>query len=121
MKEYPKQDKINNNQFVVIVLVIIMSEFAFFRFRSNNMLSVEEERHKDEIIGLTEEVLEAKGIECDSKISKISERQLREILEEVRKLRRKRKRLSKEDNRTSSDIENEELEHQNEEEIPYIR
>ena len=38
-----------------------MSEFAFFRFRSNNMLSVEEERHKDEIIGLTEEVLEAKG------------------------------------------------------------
>jgi SpoVK/Ycf46/Vps4 family AAA+-type ATPase len=97
-----------------------MSEFAFFRFRSNNMLSVEEERHKDEIIGLTEEVL-AKGIECDSKISKISERQLREILEEVRKLRRKRKRLAKEDNRTSSDIENEELEHQNEEEISYIR
>jgi hypothetical protein len=121
MKEYPKQDKINNNQFVVIVVVIIMSEFAFFRFRSNNMLSVEEEQHKDEIIELTEEVLEAKGIECDSKISKISERQLREILEEVRKLRRKRKRLSKADNRTSSDIENEELEHQNEEEIPYIR
>jgi hypothetical protein len=121
MKEYPKQDKINNNQFVVIVVVIIMSEFAFFRFRSNNMLSIEEEQHKDEIIELTEEVLEAKGIECDSKISKISERQLREILEEVRKLRRKRKRLSKEDNRTSSDIENEELEHQNEEEIPYIR
>jgi hypothetical protein len=121
MKEYPKQDKINNNQFVVIVVVIIMSEFAFFRFRSNNMLSIEEEQHKDEIIELTEEVLEAKGIECDSKISKISERQLREILEEVRKLRRKRKRLSKEDNRTSSDIENEELEHQSEEEIPYIR
>ena len=55
-----------------------------------------------------------------SKISRISEEQLREILEEVRKLRRKRKRLAKEDNRTSSDIENEELEHQNEEEIPYI-
>ena len=32
-------------------------------------------------------------MECDSKISKISEEQLREILEEVRKLRRKRKRL----------------------------
>ncbi|MFL6358831.1 MAG: hypothetical protein ACJ72V_05740 [Nitrososphaeraceae archaeon] len=59
-----------------------MSEFAFFRFRSNNRLSVEEEQHKDEIIELTEEVLEAKGIECDSKISKISERQLMEILEE---------------------------------------
>ena len=46
-----------------------MTEFAFFRFRSQNMLSIEEEQHK-EIIELTEEVLEAKGIECDSKISK---------------------------------------------------
>jgi SpoVK/Ycf46/Vps4 family AAA+-type ATPase len=95
-----------------------MSEFAFFRFRSNNMLSVEEEQHKDEIIKLTEEVLEAKGMECDSKISKISEEQLREILEEVRKLRRKRKRLSTVDNRTSSNIENEEGEQH--EEMPYI-
>ncbi|MFL6453902.1 MAG: hypothetical protein ACJ71L_07880 [Nitrososphaeraceae archaeon] len=96
-----------------------MSEFAFFRFRSNNMLSVEEEQHKDEIIELTEEVLEAKGMECDSKISKISEEQLREILEEVRKLRRRRKRLSTVDNRTSSNIENEEGEQH--EEMPYIR
>ena len=66
-----------------------MSEFAFFRFKSNNMLTLEEEQQKVEIIKLTEEVLEAKGIECDSRISKISEKQLREILEEVRKLRRK--------------------------------
>jgi hypothetical protein len=43
-----------------------MSEFAFFRF-SNNMLTKEEEQHKDEIIQLTEEVLESKDIECDSK------------------------------------------------------
>ena len=99
-----------------------MSEFAYFRFRSLNMLSVEEEQHKDEIIKLTEEILDTKGMECDSKISRISEEQLREILEEVRKLRRKRKRLSKEDNGTSYDIENEEVEYQNEqEEIPYIR
>jgi hypothetical protein len=70
-----------------------MSEFAYFRFRSLNMLSIEEEQHKDEIIKLTEEILDAKGMECDSKISRISEEQLREILEEVRKLRRKRKRL----------------------------
>jgi ElaB/YqjD/DUF883 family membrane-anchored ribosome-binding protein len=68
-----------------------MSKFAFFRFRSNNMLSIKEEWHKEEIIELTEEVLEAKGIECDSKISKISEEKSREILDEVRKLRRKRK------------------------------
>ena len=70
-----------------------MSEFAFFRFRSNNLLTIEEERHKDEIVELKEEALDAKGIECDSKISKISEELLRDILEEVRKLRRRRKRL----------------------------
>jgi hypothetical protein len=77
-----------------------MSEFAFFRFKSTNMLTSEEERHKQEIVELTEQVLDAKGIECDSKISKISEEQLREILDEVRKLRKKRKRAS-------SDTENE--------------
>ena len=99
-----------------------MSDFAFMRFISNNMLTTEESQHKDEIIDLTEQVLDAKGLECDSKISKLSEEKLREILEEVRKLRRKRKRLSKEDNGTSYDIENEEVQHQNEqEEIPYIR
>ena len=48
------------------------------------MLTIEEEQHKYEIIELTEEVLDAKGMRCDSKISKISERQLREILDEVR-------------------------------------
>ena len=55
------------------------------------MLSLEEQQHKDEIVSLTEQVLDAKGIECDSKISKISEEQLREILEQVRKLRKKKK------------------------------
>jgi hypothetical protein len=97
-----------------------MSEFAFFRFRSNNMLTIEEKQHKDEIVELTEEILEAKGIECDSKISKISEQKLREILEEVRKLRRKRKRLQTVGN-TTSNIENEEGEiEQHDEEVPYI-
>ena len=60
------------------------------------MLSLEEQQHKDEIVSLTEQVLDAKGIECDSKISKISEEQLREILEQVRKLRKKKK--TEEDN-----------------------
>jgi hypothetical protein len=68
-----------------------MSEFAFFRFMSSNMLTLEEQQHKDEIVSLTEQVLDAKGIECDSKISKISEEQLSEILEQVRKLRKKKK------------------------------
>jgi ribosomal protein S13 len=63
---------------------------------SSSMLSLEEQQHKDEIVSLTEQVLDAKGIECDSKISKISEEQLREILEQVRKLRKKKK--TEEDN-----------------------
>ncbi len=51
----------------------------------------EEEEHKDAIIAFTEEVLQARGIECDSRISKISEEQLKEILEEVRQLCKKNK------------------------------
>ena len=68
-----------------------MSEFAFFRFKSANMLSEEEERDKQEMISLTEQVLDARGIECDARIAKISEDRLREILEEVRSYERKRK------------------------------
>ena len=55
------------------------------------MLTKEEELHKDEIMRLTEDVLDAKGIECDASISKISEEDLREILELVRKNRKKKK------------------------------
>jgi ribosomal protein S13 len=51
----------------------------------------EEEQHKDAIIAFTEEVLQARDIECDSRISKISEEQLKEILEEVRQLCKKNK------------------------------
>jgi hypothetical protein len=69
-----------------------MSEFAFFRFKTANMLTEDEERDKEEMISLTEQVLDSRGIECDARISKISEDRLREILEEVRKLRRKRKK-----------------------------
>ena len=68
-----------------------MSEFAYFRYMSHKMLTKEEEEHKEEIIAFTEDVLQARGIECDSRISKISEEQLKEILEEVRQLRKKKK------------------------------
>jgi hypothetical protein len=51
-----------------------------------------ESQHKDEIVNLTEQVLDAKGLECDERISKLSEEKLREILEEVRKLRNRRKK-----------------------------
>ena len=86
-----------------------MSEFAYFRFMSNNMLTVEEQQHKDEVITLTEQVLDAKGIECDSKISKISEEQLREILEAVRRLRKrknKNKKIIEEDDEEEDDQDN---------------
>jgi hypothetical protein len=66
-----------------------MSEFAFFRFMSLNLLTQEEKENKNEVISITEEVLDAEGIECDSKIAKVSEEKIREILNEVRKRRRR--------------------------------
>jgi ABC-type phosphate transport system auxiliary subunit len=97
-----------------------MSEFAFFRFKSANMLTDDEERDREEIIRLTEQVLDLKGIECDAKIAKISEDQLRQILEEVRRLRRKKKKtyIDSTDinlNEQDKDIKNDEGE------SPYIR
>jgi hypothetical protein len=67
-----------------------MSEFAFFRFLSLNLLTQEERANKPEIIAVTEQVLDAEGIECDSKISKLSDEEINRILAEVRKRRRKR-------------------------------
>jgi hypothetical protein len=67
-----------------------MSEFAFFRFMSLNLLTQQEKDNKAEVISVTEEVLDAQGMECDSKIAKVSEETIRQILIEVRKRRRKR-------------------------------
>ncbi len=69
-----------------------MSEFAFFRFISYNWLTETEKKSKDEMIQITEEVLESKGIECDARISKLSEEQLKEILDEVRNRIKKKKK-----------------------------
>ena len=57
---------------------------------SLNLLTQEEKDNKAEMISVTEEVLDAQGIECDAKIAKVSEETIREILSEVRKRRRKR-------------------------------
>lgn len=70
---------------------------------SLSLLNLEEQQHKDEIFSFTEEVLDAKGIECDSKVAKISEDQLKEILEQVRRLRKKRK--TEEDNKRKKEEE----------------
>jgi hypothetical protein len=96
-----------------------MSEFAFFRFKSANMLTDEEERDREEIIRLTEQVLDLKGIECDAKIAKISEDQLREILEEVRRLRRKKKKTYIDS--TDININEQDKDIENDEGSPYIR
>jgi hypothetical protein len=72
-----------------------MSDFAYFRFMSYNMLTIEEQHHREEIITLTEQVLDAKGLECDSKISKISEEQLREYLRELEDFGREKRKLKK--------------------------
>ena len=63
-----KTREINNNKFVVIV--IMMSGFTFLRFRSKNMPNVEEDQRKDEIIKLIEPP-ETKDIEFNSRISRI--------------------------------------------------
>ena len=95
-----------------------MSEFAFFRFKSANMLTDDEERHREEIISLTEQVLDSRGIECDARIAKISEDRLRDILEEVRRLRRKKKK----NYLLSDDIKNEDKYIENDEgQATYIR
>jgi len=57
---------------------------------SLNLLTQEEKDNKAEVISVTEEVLDAQGMECDSKIAKVSEETIRQILIEVRKRRRKR-------------------------------
>lgn len=81
-----------------------MSEFAFIRFLSLSLLTEEEKENKNEIIEITEQALDAKGIECDSKISKVSEEKLKEILEEVRKIRKK-KRKTYDENEIASTVE----------------
>ena len=58
------------------------------------MLTTEEQlpENTNEIIAYTEDVLQAKGIECDKTISELPEEQIKEILEEVRKLRKNKKK-----------------------------
>jgi len=87
------------------------------------MLTLEEEQHKEEIIEFTEKVLEANDIECDSRIAKISEEDLRKILEEIRKMRRKRKRVPSEDgNVLSEDLpESEQIQRIEVNEVDYIK
>lgn len=96
-----------------------MSQFAYYRFLTNNMLNAEEKEHKDEIIKLTEEVLDAKGIECDSRISRLALNQLKEILEEVRRRYKKKTKRAITEKASSSSHDNTDTV-ATEEEIQYI-
>jgi len=76
-----------------------MSEFAYFRFANLDLLDTEEKQNKDDVIKVTEEVLDAKGITCDNKISQLSKERVREIHQLQRKIRisrGKRKAVQKE-------------------------
>ena len=99
-------------------IITTLSDFAFMRFMSNNMLTTEESQHRDEIVDLTEQVLDAKGLECDERISKLSEEKLREILEEVRKLRNSRKRRKRIDD--DHDLTEEEEDDGSRKEVLYV-
>ena len=72
-----------------------MSDFAYFRFLSLSLLTDDEKKDKDEIIAITEEVLDAKGLECDATISKVSEETLKEILDRVRQIRKRKRKKDK--------------------------
>lgn len=72
-----------------------MSDFAYFRFLSYNLLTDDEKKDRDEIVAITEEVLDAKGLECDATISKVSEETLKEILDSVRQIRKKKRKKDK--------------------------
>ena len=91
---------------------MIMSEFAYYRFLRNNIVITEEMQQKDEAIRLSEERLDVKGIQCDSRISKLSLEQLIEILDVRRKYKKHKQMIIKQ---SSSDKE------ATEEEIQYIR
>jgi hypothetical protein len=89
-----------------------MSEFAYYRFLRNNIVTTEEMQQKDEAIRLSEERLDVKGIQCDSRISKLSLEQLIEILDVRRKYKKHKQMIIKQSSSDKEAIE---------EEIQYIR
>jgi ElaB/YqjD/DUF883 family membrane-anchored ribosome-binding protein len=95
-----------------------MSDLAYQRFMASYMLTYEEQlpQNRQEIIDYTEDVLQAKGIECDKRISELSEEQIKEILEEVRRLRNKKKNKRRQQEEQQDDDDS--ASDQQEEEIP---
>jgi len=82
-----------------------MSDLAYQRFMASYMLTNEEQlpQNRQEIIDYTEDVLQAKGIECDKRIAELSDEQVKEILEEVRRLREKGKKRKRQQQEQQGD------------------
>jgi len=72
---------------------------------SLNLLTSEEKEHKDDIIDVTEQVLDAEGIECDSKVAKLPQETIIKILSEVRKRRRNARAKKSENIEEEKEIE----------------
>ena len=96
-----------------------MSKLAYQRFMASYMLTNEEQlaENRQEIIDYTEDVLQAKGIECDKRIAELSDEQVKEILDEVRKLREKGKKNRKKRQQQQEQQEDTTTDKQEEEEI----
>jgi hypothetical protein len=64
-----------------------MSKLAYDRFMNRRMLTGEEQQHKEELITIIEQALQAQGKECDERIGKMGDQELLEILGAARILR----------------------------------
>jgi len=101
-----------------------MSDFAYFRFVRAELLTENEIRDKDEMTSATEEVLHAKGLECDTWAAKATEEEIKKLLEQVRRLRLPRKKKRRLIGETVGSIEglkeqNDQSEQHNEKEVVY--
>ena len=79
-----------------------MSQFAYCKVLTNNILTTEKMQQQDGRIRLTEEALCMKDMKCDSKISNHSLEQLIEISEVKMKYEKNKQMIIKQ---SSSDIE----------------
>ena len=67
-----------------------MSDFAFFRFASLNMLTEEEITHKNKFLKITEQVLDAEGMNVIQGFRKFLKDQLARSLKKLGKLEKRK-------------------------------
>ena len=81
-----------------------MSILAYNRFLNRRMLTGEEQQHRDEMVTVIEQVLQAQGKECDEKIGRMPEDELVELLATTRMLRAdlKKRRAEREKQKISA-------------------